>query len=130
MWRTLNINKQNIKAETGKAVLIACPHNSEYDRFCFWHTSKLVREGRNSNAVQISYTEDFTFYLKKYGKGKYNSRDVIDEVQLGYDELEEIFGIMNENISAPAYKSDYKTHKPAEVAAVEQTADESLVDNE
>ena len=130
MWRTLNINKQNIKAETGKAVLIACPHNSEYDGFCFWHTSKLVCEGRNSNAIQIIYTEDFTFYLKKYGKGKYNSRDVIDEVQLGYDELEEIFGVMNENISAPAYKSDYETHKPAEVAAVEQTADESLVDNE
>lgn len=130
MWRSININKQNIKAETDKAVLIACPHNSEYDGYCFWHSSKLVREGRNSNAVQISYTEDFTFYLKKYGKGKYNSRDVIDEVQLGYDELEEIFGVMNENISAPAYKSDYETHKPAEVAAVEQTADESLVDNE
>lgn len=130
MWRSININKQNIKAETGKAVLIALPHNSDYDGWCFWHSSKLVREGRNSNAVTISYTEDFTFYLKKYGKGKYNSRDVIDEAQLGYDELEEIFGVMNENISAPAYKSDYETHKPAEVAAVEQTADESLVDND
>lgn len=130
MWRAININKQNIKAEMDKAVLIACPHNSEYDGFCFWHTSKLVREGRNSNTVQIIYTEDFTFYLKKYGKGKYNSRDVIDEVQLAYDELEEIFGVMNENISAPAYKSDYETHKPAEIKATEQTADESLIDNE
>lgn len=130
MWRSININKQNIKAETGKAVLIALPHNSDYDGYCFWHSSKLVREGRNSNAVQISYTEDFTFYLKKYGKGKYNSRDVIDEVQLRYDELEEIFGVMNENISAPAHKSYYETHKPAEIKATEQTADESLIDNE
>lgn len=130
MWRSININKQNIKAETDKAVLIALPHNSDYDGWCFWHSSKLVREGRNSNAVTISYTEDFTFYLKKYGKGKYNSRDVIDEAQLGYDELEEIFGVMNENISAPAYKSDYETHKPAKVEATEQTADESLIDNE
>lgn len=130
MWRSININRQNIKADSGKAFLIACPHNSEYDGYCFWHPLRLIREGRHSNAVEISYTEEFTFYLKKYGKGKYNSRDVINEVQLGYDELEEIFGVMNENISAPAHKSYYETHKPDEIKATEQTADESLIDNE
>lgn len=126
MWRSININKQNIIADTGRAILIACPHNSEYDGFCFWHTSKLVREGRNKNAVSISYNEDFTFYLKKYGKGKYNSRDILDERQLGYDELEEVFGVMNENISAPKNKTVYETHKPKEIEAVKQSIVEEL----
>lgn len=130
MWRSFNVNKQNIKAETGKAVLIACPHNSEFDGYSFWHPAKLVREGRHSNSVSVSYTDDFVFHLKKYGKGKYNSREVIDEAQLAYDEIEEVFGVMNENISAPNYKSDFETHKPEEIEAVETKADESLVDDE
>lgn len=130
MWKSININKQNINAETDKAVLIACPHNSEYDGFYFWHPAKLVREGRHSNAIEIRYTEDFTFYLKKYGKGKYNCREVLDEIQLGYDELEEVFGIMDENISSPKFVSDYETHKPEAVEAVKTEADTSLIDNE
>lgn len=121
MWRAININKQNIKADSGKAFLIACPHNSEYDGYCFWHPLRLIREGRHSNAVEISYTEEFVFYLKKDGK---------DEIQLAYDELEEVFGVMNENITAPQYKSDYETYKPQEIEAVERMADESLIDNE
>lgn len=130
MWKTININKQNIKAETGKAVLIACPHASDYNGYCFWHPSKLVRDGRHSNAVSISYTEEFTFRLKKYGQGKYNSHEVIDEIQLGYDELEEVFGVMNENISAPDEKNPYETHKPEAVDAVKTEADSSLIDDE
>lgn len=130
MWKTININKQNIRSETGKAVLIACPHNSDYDGYCFWHPSKLVRSGRHSNAVSISYTEDFTFYLKKYGKGKYNSREVLDEIQLGYDELEEVFGVMDANISDPEDKKLYETHKPVAVEAVKIETDASLIDDE
>lgn len=130
MWKSININKQNIKAETGRAVLIACPHNSEYDGYYFWHPSKLVRDGRHNNAVSISYTDDFTFYLKKYGQGKYNSRELLDEIQLGYDELEEVFGVMDENISSPQFVSDYETHKPETVEAVKTEADASLIDNE
>lgn len=95
MWRKININKQNIKVDTGMAVLISCPHHSDYDGYSFWHPSKLVREGRHSSAVSISYTEDFVFNLKKYGKGKYNSREVLDEVQLAYDEIEEVFKCMD-----------------------------------
>lgn len=130
MWKSVNINKQNIKAETGRAVLIACPHNSDFDGYSFWHPSKLVRDGRHSNAVSVSYTEEFTFRLKKYGKGRYNSHEVIDEVQLGYDEFEEVFGVMNDNISAPQFKNDYETHKPELVEAVKTEADASLIDNE
>lgn len=130
MWKSININKQNIRTETGKAVLIACPHKSEFDGFAFWHPAKLVRVGRHRGAVSVSYTEDFTFYLKKYGQGRYNQYDVIDEVPVGADEIEEIFRVMDDNISAPNEKNPYETHKPAAVEAVKTEADASLIENE
>ncbi|MGN0805337.1 MAG: hypothetical protein ACI4MS_08140 [Candidatus Coproplasma sp.] len=91
----------------------------------FWHSAKLVREGRHGGAVSISYTEDFVFNLKKYGK----NRDVLDEIQLGYDELEYVFGVMDENINAPTFKSEYETHKPEPKEAETIKADASLIDN-
>lgn len=130
MWKTININRQNIKTETGKAVLIACPHKSEFDGYVFWHPSKLVREGRHRNAVSMSYTDEFTFRLKKYGKGRYSQYDVIDEVPVGADEIEEIFRVMDDNISAPDEKNPYETHKPEAVEAVKTEADASLIENE
>lgn len=127
MWRRFTITKNNIKAETGKAVLIACPHHSEYDGYCFWHPSKLVREDRNGWTRSLSYTEEFVFNLKKYGKGKYNRREVLDDVQLRYDEIEEVFGVMS---NALQKKDPYETHKPEAVKAVKTEADDSLIDNE
>ena len=98
MWKNIDINKQNIKFETEKSILISMPHSSEYDGFSFWHPSKLVRSGRNSSSVSIGYTEDFNFRLIKYGKGKYNSHEIIDEDIICSADFEEAFGVMNENI--------------------------------
>ena len=112
MWKNININKQNIKADTYKAVLISMPKNSDYDGFSFWHPSKLVRDGRNSYAVSVGYTDDFKFKLVKYGKGKYNSRDIIAEIEIDAEEFEEAFGIMNENITSKKIVNNYETHKP------------------
>lgn len=97
-WKNININKSNIKAETGSAVLISMPHNSYYDGYDFWISSKLVKRGRNSNAISIGYTDDFTFHLKKYGKGRWNSREVIDEKEISVEEFEEAFEEMDANI--------------------------------
>ena len=126
MWRNLDINKNLIKAETGRAVLIALPHNSDYDGYAFWHPAKLVREGKHTAAVSIGYTEDFIFNLKKYGK----ENAVLDTTFLSYDELEDVFGVVNDNISAPRKTNVFETHKPQSVEAVESEADESLIDNE
>ena len=114
MCKNIQINKQNIKAETMKAVLIQMPHNSNYDGFSFWHPSKLVRTGYNSNALSIGYNDDFTFNLIKYGKGKY----ILAEEVIGVEEFEEAFRVMNENITAPHTKNIYETHKPVEVKEV------------
>ena len=130
MWKNININKQNVKADSGKAVLIAMPHSSEYDGFSFWHPSKLVREGRNSYALSIGYTDDFKFRLVKYGKGKWNSRDIIEETEIGVEEFEEAFGVINENITSPKPKinNEYETHMPDKVEAVDREALDELKD--
>lgn len=56
-WKNINISKNNIDTETARSVLIKMPHNSEYDGYKFWHPSKLVRNGRNSNSVSINILE-------------------------------------------------------------------------
>lgn len=126
MWRKININKQNIKVDTGMAVLIACPHKSDFDGYTFWYPSRLVREGDHSNTISISYTEEFIFRLKKYGKGKYNSREVLDEVQLAYDEIEEVFKCMDDTDDF----GEPEIYTPAPLEPEHAEVDESLIDNE
>lgn len=99
MWKNINVNKQNVKVESAKAVLIQMPHNSDYDGYSFWHPAKLVRTGRNSNAVSIGYTEEFTFKLVKYGSGKWNSKEIVSEKTISVEEFEAAFGVMDENIT-------------------------------
>lgn len=94
MWKNIEINLQNIEAETEKAVLIKMPNNSNYAGYKFWHPSKLVRYGSNSYARSIGYTDKFTFKLKKYGNGKWNKTKVIDEKEISVEEFEEAFNCM------------------------------------
>lgn len=112
MWKQININRQNIKTECEKAVLIQMPHNSDYDGYCFWHPSKLVRDGRNKNAISIGYTEEFEFKLIKYGKGKYNQKTILDEKKIDVEEFEASFGTMNDNIVVP--KKDAESYLKVE----------------
>lgn len=107
MWKNININKQNIKYDTGNAVLINCPHKSQYNGFSFWHPSKFVKEGRNSNAVSICYNDEFKFKLIKYGKGKANRNNLLDQVIIDVEEFEEMFSVMNENIVSPYELQSY-----------------------
>lgn len=95
MWRTININNQNIIKCSGKAVLIACPHNSRLNGFEFWHPSKLIKNGESKNQVSISYTDDFIFKLKKFGKGKYNKFKIVEEKDATSAEIEDAFECMN-----------------------------------
>lgn len=128
MWKRININKNLIKAETAKSVLIAMPHKSTYDGYTFWYPLKLVRSGKHSAAVSIVYADNFTFNLKKYGKGKYNRNKIIEEIEIDVDKLSSAFGVTDENIFTA--KNLYETHKPEAKEAINIEADESLVDYE
>lgn len=128
MWKNININKQNVQTTTAKAVLIKMPHNSNYDGFCFWHPAKLIREGRNPNSFSLGYTEEFKFKLMKYGNGKWNKNTVIEEQTIDFEEFENAFEVMNENITAPDTKNDFETHKPQELEIKDVEVLEELKD--
>lgn len=106
MWKNININIQNIEYETGKATLIKMPNNSDYAGYKFWHPSKLIRPGRNSYAVSLGYTDDFLFRLFKNGNGKYNKKEILDEIEIDVEEFEEAFGIMDNSIQAPTIEKE------------------------
>lgn len=80
------------------------PNDSGYSGYCFWHPSKLVRNGRNSYSASVSYTEDFKFRLLKYGNGNYNRFKVISEKEVSYLEIEEAFKTTDENIFGKGFK--------------------------
>ena len=90
-WKKVKINLQNVQATTEKAYLIACPHKSRYDGYCFWHPAKLVRGGNHSYALQLSFTDEFVFTLKKYGQGKWNKSKVLHSIELSAEEFEKIY---------------------------------------
>lgn len=93
-WKNIQINIQNIQTETGTTTLIKMPNNSKYSGYKFWHPSKLIRNGNNSYAISLGYTDEFTFKLKKFGNGKWNKFDVIDEIEISVEEFEEAFNCM------------------------------------
>lgn len=128
MWKEININKNLIKLENGRSVLIALPHNSEYNGYSFWFPSKLVKKGKNSAAVSLSYTEDFSFRFVKHGKGRYNRNEVIDEITIAADEFEVVFEAVDSNITSPAEYNPYETHKPREMLAEDVEVIEELKD--
>lgn len=117
-WKSININANQVKAETCRSVLINMPHGSDYDGWCFWHPAKLVREGRHSAALSLSYTDEFVFRLKKYGHGRYDWNEVLAEKEIGPEELEAAFCKTDGNIRAPEPKNPYETHRPAAVEPV------------
>lgn len=126
MWKSININKQNIKAETAGAYLIAMPHNSGFDGYCFWHPAKLIRSGLRSYTISLAYNNDFIFNLKKYGKGKYNKNKVIDEQAISVEEFEEAFEVMDE--SNTKNMLIFETHKPEHLEAKKIEALDELKD--
>ena len=81
MWHKIKISVNNIEASTDKAVLIKMRRNSNHDGFVFWHPAKLVRE--EGKMLTFSFNDEFKFNLKKYGQGKWNSRDVVREDVIG-----------------------------------------------
>ena len=130
-WKNININKNLLKVDNGKSTLIAMPHKSDYDGWEFWFPSKLVRESfKRKDAVNIGYTDEFVFHLKKYGHGRYNSDKIIDEQDIDVKEFERAFCVVAENIDASVTEEPEVPliHIPDWIEPEATTADEELVD--
>lgn len=99
MWHKIFFNSNNIVRVTPRAILIKMPNKSKYIGYTFWHPAKLVREqGGKGYHMSFSFTEDFTFTLKKYGAGRHNFMDVISEHEINPEEMLEAFGVVNKNV--------------------------------
>lgn len=126
MWKSIEINKQNIENEIEGAILIKMPNKSKYAGYKFWHPSKLIRYGSNSYARSVSYTDEFTFKLFKNGKGKYNKFEKIDEIEISVEEFEEAFDCMRDCTRKKSNES-YLIVKEPEKVEKEVTIEESLI---
>lgn len=100
MWDKIFFNTQSIQSETKSSVLIKMPNRSKYNGWVFWHPKKLVREqGGKGYHATFSFTENFVFKIKLYGKGKYNQMDIIRKVELSASEMKEIWCVIDECVN-------------------------------
>ena len=121
-WHYMDVNKNMVKYDTGKAMLIACPSSSEYAGYCFWHPNACIREGRHSAAYCISFTEDWEFKLK--------NKDTDDEVKMDYHELSEVMACLNCEIDYDKKKANpFETHVPKKLKAEKTEVLDDLLDN-
>ena len=100
MWNKIFFNAQSIQGETSSSVLIKMPNSSQYNGWCFWHPRKLVREqGGKGYHLSFSFSDEWAFNLKLYGRGKYNRQDIIREITLNVTEMKECYNVVNENVN-------------------------------
>lgn len=123
-WKKVAVNVQNIKYETAKAVLIAMPHNSDYDGFAFWFPKKLVRDGSHSYECALSVPPDME--IKATRKGK--SGAVLAEKVLSVNDLLEAFGeYRGYSKSRKTPKEETVHHTPKALKAEKAEADAALI---
>lgn len=126
MWRNIYINENLIKAQTERAVLICLPRSSALSGFSFWHPTKLVRGGFNGQALHIRCTNEFIFHLRKYGKGKYNSHEIIEEREVTAADIAGAFSCIGPN---DFEFEEQPFYTPVSLEAEGAEADVSLIDN-
>lgn len=95
-YLNININRNQIKYSSGRAILIAMPHKSDYDGFTFWFPEKLVDEGRHDEAIRLCIPVSFNFNLRRTSPKTYK---VLDEAELNAYQLVEQFRQTDENIT-------------------------------
>lgn len=119
MWHQLTIPSNQIEASTIKAELIKMPKKSKYNGFSFWHPAKLIKGSNIKEHFSIIFSETFQFNLKKYGKGRFNSKVVVEEKAITAVEMLEAFEIINENLQQMPKIQNYHIQEPTELEEIE-----------
>lgn len=95
-YLNININRNQIKYSSGRAILIAMPHKSDYDGYTFWFPERLTDEGRHDEALRLCIPVNFNFTLRRTSPKTYK---VLDEVELNAYQLVEQFRQTDDNIT-------------------------------
>ena len=98
MWKGLEIHADLITKEASHSVLIAMPHKSKFDGYYFWYSSKCIKPNCNRDAINLIYTDSFTFHIKKFGRGRFNELVIIDEKQIDAAEFKKAFNMSIEDM--------------------------------
>ena len=85
-WIQVKINKNNIKTETAKALLIKLIGSEEK----FWVSKKLVRS-LNGSLISVSMKNDFEVKVFQNGNGKYNRYEVVSERTVSASSIAKIY---------------------------------------
>lgn len=131
-WGKVAVNAQNVECTTERGVKIKLPHSSKHDGFSVWVSLKLLRSGRHSYEYMLSVKADMEFTLKKYGQGRYNKSEVLDEKTISAEEMAAAFGGWVEDAprySEPAVDPDrveIVKHEPERLEPVQIEADPEL----
>lgn len=120
MWKSVKINENLIRFRNEKSVKLAMPHNSDYDEYVFWISTKLVEDYRNSTS--ILYTDDFTFRLLKYSQDGSDYKKV-DEKIITADELVRIFSNVDDALEEIPLIHTPPDLKPIKVEVLEELKD-------
>lgn len=106
MWKIIKINKNNIKTETEKSVLIKMPNSSNYKGYTFWHPSKLVI--KNEYNYSFIYNDNFSFKIFKTGRNFQKT----SELNLSQKQMVKAFGIINNELNSEINKNKIKVTTP------------------
>ena len=127
MWNTLQIPEELVVVCTDKSIKIDMPGGGKYRGYNCWISRKIVHINvryigeEKFYVYEIVYKDNFTFMLKKYGNGRYNKYEVIDEKEISAEVFcEEI----NENAPPPLI------HTPIKLFPVKTEVIPELIDNE
>lgn len=98
------------------------PHNSDYDGYVFWVSSKLVDVNRNSTS--ILYKDEFTFKLAKYDQSGINCKEKVDEKTISADEFVKIFSNVDDALEEIPLIHTPPNLKPIKSKVLEELKDE------
>lgn len=127
MWKTLDLPPELVAVCTDKSIKIDMPQNSRYKGYNCWISRKLVHinvqyVGNDKFLFyEVVYKDNFMFRLKKYGKGRYNKYDVVDEKEI---DAETFCTVIEENAPPPLI------HKPQKLTPVKTYAIPELIDDD
>lgn len=99
VWNNVTIPSNLYVCQSEKSYKFKLPRHSLYGGYSIWVSKKLILFFEGDYI--LLYKDNFTFRIIKYGKGKYNWKDILDEKEISAEELAETFGYVEPVIYKP-----------------------------